>query len=192
MSKPRRPAGAAPSIRGGYAEYGVRAFYAQHGTDYRNPHEAVIREVLPLAVGRWQLALSDVLDLACGSGEVTLALRERGAARVAGIDPYTGAAYQARTGQAAEPYSFEQIAAGALEGRRYSLIVCSFALHLAADSWLPALCLRLSEISPALLVLTPHKRPQLRAGWGWQVPAEEFLHKRVRARRWLAVPPPSL
>ena len=171
----------APAIRKQYERLGAKTFYKQHGAEYHNPHEAAIREALRVVVPRWQLDLTRVLDLACGSGEVTLALRELGAATVEGVDPYTGAAYQARTGQAAEALSFEQVAEGALAGRAYSLVVCSFALHLLAASRLPALLFRLAEIAPCLLVLTPHKRPEIKAAWGW-VLQDEVVIERVRAR----------
>lgn len=170
-----------PSIHGAYVEYGVRQYYETHGAAYRNPHEPIIRELLALAVQTWRLDLNHVLDLACGSGEVTLALRPLGAGSIEGIDPFTAQAYQARTGQTADPFTFEQIASGVLAGRQYNVIVCSFALHLVAVSWLPALCYQLAQISPALLILTPHKRPILKPEWGWNAPSE-LIHKRVRAR----------
>jgi SAM-dependent methyltransferase len=169
------------AIRAGYEQYGVAGFYQRFGASYRNPHERVIRATLKAAVARWDLPLDHVLDLACGSGEVTLALRELGGAVLDGIDPYTHEAYAARTGQAAEPITFEQIAAGALAGRSYDTIVCSFALHLVALSRLPALATQLSLIGTTLLVLTPHKRPQLRREWGWAC-TDELLIERVRAR----------
>jgi hypothetical protein len=169
------------AIREQYRRHGVRGYYERHGARYRNPHEAALRQALPAAVGTWRLDLSRVLDLACGSGEVTLALRGLGAAEVEGVDPYTGPAYLARTGQPAEALSFEQVAAGALAGRRYSLVVCSFALHLLAASRLPQLAYQLARLAPRLLVLTPHKRPDLRPEWGW-LPAGEIVVARVRAR----------
>src|SRR5262245_9963803 len=91
--QPRSPE-TSVAIRHQYEELGVTEFYTEHGAAYRNPHEAAIREVLQVVVPRWQLDLTRVLDLACGSGEVTLALRELGAAAIEGVDPYTGAAYQ--------------------------------------------------------------------------------------------------
>jgi SAM-dependent methyltransferase len=169
------------AIRAAYEQYGVEGFYQRFGDSYRNPHERVIRATVRAAVARWNLPLDRVLDLACGSGEVTLALRELGCGAIDGIDPYTYQAYAARTGQAAERLSFEQIAAGALAGRSYDTIACSFALHLVALSRLPALMSQLSLIGTALLVLTPHKRPQLRPEWGWEC-ADELLIERVRAR----------
>jgi 2-polyprenyl-3-methyl-5-hydroxy-6-metoxy-1,4-benzoquinol methylase len=170
-------------IRRQYERYGAQGFYERFGARYRNPHEWAVRQTLQAAVTTWSLDLSRVLDLACGSGEVTLALRELGALAVAGVDPYTGAAYLARTGQNAETLSFESIAAGALEGRRYSLVVCSYALHLLEPSRLPRLAYQLSRTAAALLVLTPHKRPHLRPEWGWQL-VGEMVVERVRARHY--------
>ena len=173
--------GDSKAIRQLYEKHGARAYYEQYGAEYVNPHEPVIREALGEAVARWRPELSRVLDLACGSGEATLALAALGAGEIEGMDPYTGAAYLARTGRAAEAWSFEQIAAGALAGRQYSLIVCSFAMHLIDASWLPGLLRQLALLSDRLLILTPHKRPEIRPAWGWRL-EDEFLHERVRVR----------
>lgn len=127
-----------------------------------------------------------MLDLATGSGEITLALRELGVKHIDAIDPFTYHAYLERTGQPAGRESFEQIAAGALSGRRYSLVVCSFALHLIEESRLPKVCYQLSTIAKQLLVLTPHKRPQIRPEWGWEL-NYEMVVQRVRARFYHAV-----
>jgi 2-polyprenyl-3-methyl-5-hydroxy-6-metoxy-1,4-benzoquinol methylase len=168
------------AIRAAYQQYGVEGFYRRFGGSYRNPHERAIRAAIRAAAACWDLPLDRVLDLACGSGEATLALRELGAS-IDGIDPYTYQAYAERTGQAAERFTFEQIAAGALAGRGYTTIVCSFAMHLVAHSRLPALAMQLSLIAETLLILTPHKRPQLRPEWGWES-AGELVVDRVRAR----------
>lgn len=169
------------ALRCQYEQHGAENYYAQFGAEYRNPHEPIIAEVLREAVSRWNLDLSRVLDLACGSGEVTLALRDLGAGQVDGVDPYTGEAYWVRTGQQAEAFSFEDIAAGALDGRRYSVVICSFAMHLIEESWLPSLLFQLAGISDCLLIVTPHKRPELKSEWGW-ILEDEFLIERVRAR----------
>jgi hypothetical protein len=171
------------SIRAHYERRGVRSFYTESGAGYRNPHEPQLRRCIARAVELWSPDLSLVLDLAAGSGEVTLALRGLGAARVEGIDPFTADAYLARTGQPAERLTFEDVAAGALAGRQYSLVACSFALHLVERSRLPVVCEQLAQISEALLVLTPHKRPVIRREWGWELRGEHVV-ERVRARMY--------
>lgn len=178
------------SIRHEYEAHGVAGYYAQFGAEYRNPHEQAVRHALHTAVAAWGLDLTRVLDLACGSGEATLALREVGAAHIDGVDPYTAAAYAERTGRPAETLTFEAISAGALDGRQYSLIVCSYALHLLEPSRLPQLAYQLSRVAPALLVLTPHKRPNLRPAWGFAL-AAELRVGRVRARHYRAAAGPD-
>jgi hypothetical protein len=171
----------ATSIRNEYERHGAQAYYEQSGADYRNPHEPIIVKCLELAVAKWPLDVTHVLDLAAGSGEVTLALRNLGAGQIDGIDPYTAVAYASRTGAQAESFSFAEIAAGALAGRRYSLIVCSFAMHLCERSRLPALTYQLALLSDSMLILTPHKRPEIRRAWGWELMAEVVVD-RVRSR----------
>lgn len=122
-----------------------------------------------------------MLDLACGSGEVTSYLQGHGFTAISGIDPYTGPAFHARTGLVAEPLSFSDIADGRLAGRRYDTIFCSFALHLAEPSRLPVVCMRLAETAAHLVILTPHKRPEIREQWGWRL-EDEWLQDRVRLR----------
>lgn len=170
------------SIRNGYEKYSVEGFYDKFGDEYKNPHELIIQQIIEVAVKKWQLDLHKVLDLACGSGEVTLALKNLGASDIDGIDPYTYNAYLKRTGQSAERYTFEEIASGIVCNRHYSLIVCSFALHLVAESRLPFLVYQLSAIADSMVIITPHKRPQLKPEWGW-ICVDEIIVDRVRA--WL-------
>jgi hypothetical protein len=175
------PVKASKAIRHEYQSRGVNGFYRDSGGDYRNPHEPQIERLLGIVTRDWNLDLSHVLDLAAGSGEVTLALRGSKAGTIEGIDPFTFKAYHERTGQTAGRETFEQIAEGALAGRSYSLIVCSFALHLVEPSRLPKLTHQLAEIGDLLLILTPHKRPEIRSAWGWEI-EREIVVQRVRAR----------
>ncbi|HQY88433.1 MAG TPA: hypothetical protein PK402_07230 [Tepidisphaeraceae bacterium] len=151
--------------RSWYAK-GVAEHYRRHGADYHNPHTAIIDRSLRKVVVDWNLDLSNVLDLAAGSGEVSSTLISLGA-RISAIDPFTFDAYEKQIGQPCERFTFEEIAQGSLSGRSYSMIVCSFALHLCPDSILPSCCIALSQVSPTLLILSPHKRPDIRSNWGW-------------------------
>ncbi|MDJ1168041.1 methyltransferase domain-containing protein [Roseofilum sp. BLCC_M154] len=173
------------SIRQAYETWGVEEFYQQQGSTYRNPHEAKIGQVLAQGLVDVPRKGLRVLDLACGSGEVTLALRELGWEDIEGIDPYTQQAYLGRTGQVAEGFRFEEIEQGVLWGREYGLIVCSFALHLVERSRLPTLVYQLSWIGDRLMVITPHKRPDIDSQWGWTL-VDEFCLERVRSRLYLS------
>lgn len=168
-------------IRQEYEQHSVRGFYESFGAAYRNPHEGAISKLVALGLDRWQLNCDRVLDLACGSGEVTLALRSWGYQNISGIDPFTYDAYRQRTGNEAETYTFEHIADGVLSGRNYSLIICSFALHLVSISWLPLVIYQLSLIANSLVVITPNKTPNLKPEWGW-ILLDEMAINRVRAR----------
>ena len=169
------------AIRDQYVEFGPESYYVEKGATYRNPHEDAVRSALARCHREWLLDLTSVLDLACGSGEATLELRDLGAQSVEGIDPYTHQAYFARTGEKALPLSFEQIAAGELQERTFSLIVCSYALHLLEPSRLPGLLFQLAHHAPQLLILSPHKRPEVKENWGWRL-VDELYHQRVRVR----------
>lgn len=172
------------AIRIGYEEYGAIGFYQKFGDDYRNPQEADVQKVLELALAAINAPISKdnpILDLACGSGEVTLTLTNLGYINIDGIDPYTYNAYRQRTGKTAETYTFEDIADGVLDSRNYNLIICSFALHLLAESRLPALLYQLSRIASNLIIITPHKRPEFKPAWGW-ICRQEIIFNRVRAR----------
>lgn len=169
------------SIRAQYERHGVDGYYREMGAEYRNPHEPQVREAICRAYERWLNldALEHVLDLACGSGEATLILRELGAQKIDGCDPYTYAAYEERTGQQADRFTFDDIIGTALLTRFYSMIVCSFALHLIEESKLARLTYQLRCISRRMLVLTPHKRPESIPYWDL---VEEFVHSRVHVR----------
>lgn len=169
------------SIRKHYVDEGVSGYYQQHGATYRNPHEAAVQHALRTCLVELRLEPRNVLDLACGSGEVTLVLQQIGLTEISGMDPYTYDAYFERTGLVARSLTFEQIADGALSTEHYDLVVCSYALHLAEKSRLPTVCYQLALVANQLLILTPHKRPNIRAQWGWSL-LDERLVERVRCR----------
>ncbi|KAI0086570.1 hypothetical protein BDY19DRAFT_960585 [Irpex rosettiformis] len=107
-------------------------------------------------------------------------------------DPYTSSAFHARTGlYNCSELSFRDIAEGSLpqsplsslppstdapkspKGTQKStgtieMTVCSFALHLIeSPSELFALLWELSTKCRWLIVLAPHKKPEIKDGWGW-------------------------
>jgi hypothetical protein len=169
------------SIRDGYVRDGVEGFYAAEGVSYRNPHEDGVRAV----VRSWMAELPPgrILDLACGSGEVTLALRDAGvpADDIDGADPFTGIAYRERIGRDVLPWTFADLP-DAID-RRWGTVICSFALHLCEPSRLPGVLGALALASERLLVLSPHKRPVIRPGWGWNLLDERYEPDwRIRSR----------
>lgn len=168
------------SVREGYDDLGVEGYYEKHQGDYTNPHQKIIKELLTIALNR-NMIKGNVLDLCCGSGEVTTYLQEYD---VTGLDPYTAVAYKARTGKEALPYSFKDIVLGKLDGMYFDTIICSFAMHLCEESMLPQLLWKLGEISNRLIILTPHKRPDCDGIARWCL-VEEVIVKRVRMRVYI-------
>ncbi|KAK7056640.1 hypothetical protein VNI00_002357 [Paramarasmius palmivorus] len=115
--------------------------------------------------------------------------------KVIAADPYTSAAFVERTGLPCSSSSFREIAEGTLpedvsyifpsnrDGQELitesdglsvgltpviEMTVCSFALHLVeSSSELFSLLWELSTKSRWLIVLAPHKKPEIKEGWGW-------------------------
>ena len=58
-------------------------------------------------------------------------------------------------------------------------------MHLCARDYLPTLCMMLAVSTDALVVLTPHKRPELDPAWGWFLRHESRdTYWRIRTRRY--------
>ncbi len=156
-----------------YSELGVDAFYKEFGNEYNNPHADIIKKLLSdVEVGE------RILDLCCGSGEVTRCFPEKD---VVGCDPYTYELYKKETGKEVLTYSFKDIAQGALTDYHFDTVICSFALHLCEESMLNPVLFRLAMISEKLIILTPHKRPDIKAYWKLE---NEILLDRVRLREY--------
>jgi hypothetical protein len=167
-------------VRDKYAEQGVKRYYEQHGHEYKNPHEMQIRELLKRNHKRFDC--SKALDLACGNGEVSKVLKELGYGGFLGVDPYTCASYETNTGASCVPYNFDDILKGKLTGR-FSSIICSYGLHLVEESKLPKLIVELLKHSDTIVIITPHKRPELEK-YGLSKVYEDFalLEKGKRVR----------
>ncbi|EEB92979.1 hypothetical protein MPER_08430, partial [Moniliophthora perniciosa FA553] len=148
--------------------------------------------------------------------------------KVIAADPYTSAAFVERTGLPCSSFSFHDIAEGSLpgdvsyifpsqdlEGQKQraddvdsssgmpvvEMVVCSFALHLVeSPSELFSLLWELSTKARWLIVLAPHKKPEIKGGWGWSRwnvdtwteasmndHAGEILYERVHCRVYRSV-----
>ncbi|TCD61027.1 hypothetical protein EIP91_009150 [Steccherinum ochraceum] len=149
--------------------------------------------------------------------------------QIMAADPFTAEAYKTRTSLDCSTWSFQDIADGTLAdflkktGRNtvakssssqntadvdvestlspIEMVVCSFALHLVeSPSELFALLWELSLRSRWLIILAPHKKPELKMGWGWvkwdvdnwiecsmSQSTGEFLHDRVHCRVYRSV-----
>lgn len=164
------------AIRNEYASKGVEGFYKEEGSNYNNPHEKQIKHLLKIAIKKNYVG-KNVLDLACGSGEVTLCLKDF---NVTGADPYTQEAYLKRTKKKALSFSFKDIVEGKLY-KKFDTIICSFAMHLVEKSMLSKLLFKLSEMTNNLIILTPHKNPIIKEEHGWKL-KEEIIYERVRLR----------
>lgn len=116
---------------------------------------------------------------------------------VIAADPYTSEAFKARTSLPCAALSFSDIAQGVMPASTSPLplsapaqaataksedaispreilpnlvemVICSFALHLIdTPSELFALLWELSTKCRWLVILAPHKKPQIKDGWGW-------------------------
>jgi len=167
------------SIRKSYEENGVKNFYLHSGNHYTNPHIKDVQLCLRESVNSWNLPTTSILDLACGSGEVSECFNPD---NVTGIDPYTQEAYFKRIGKHPLSYSFDDIINGALIDHRYNLIICSYALHLIEESKLPSLCYALAQISNKMLIISPHKKPNIK--YAWNIRGEIYVN-RVRSRYYV-------
>ncbi|THH31186.1 hypothetical protein EUX98_g3011 [Antrodiella citrinella] len=95
----------------------------------------------------------------------------------------------------------EQEAESDLPNQAVEMTICSFALHLIdSPSELFALLWEISLRSRWLVVLAPHKKPEMKLGWGWvkwdadewtECPMTrsdgEFLQDRVHCRVYRSV-----
>lgn len=101
-------------------------------------------------------------------------------------DPYTGAAFANRTGVRCHTWSFADIAAGVLLGDGTPIMldvcVCSFAAHLMDASNLFACLSQLALSASYLLILSPHKKPNIKDSHGWSIVHEAVVQDRVHAR----------
>jgi SAM-dependent methyltransferase len=173
------------AIRNQYQELGVDAYYEQHGSVYENPHFRYIEALLQQNESR--IDYSNILDLCCGGGEVCMIIQTLGYQDFVGCDPFTEAAFERNLNQKAINLSFDDILKGKLNGQ-YSAIICSFAMHLCPEKQLFSLAFELFQHTKMLIVITPHKRPELENLNGISLDFEDFTlterGKKVRLKAY--------
>jgi SAM-dependent methyltransferase len=167
-----------------YKTFGIDEYYKLDGDVYRNPHEEQIIHAIQNCISIQNLDKTlPILDLACGSGEASIALLLMDFKNVSGIDPFTSNAYKYRMGLKVESFTFNDIAAfGVLHDRYYNAIICSYAMHLCKKQLLSLLCIQLSLVSNYLIIISPHKLPLINDDWGWKlisINKSERIHIRI-------------
>ena len=147
-----------------YQTYGVEKYYVQFATSYSNPHLPQIKTLLD--TNQCRIRTQRILDLAAGSGEVTQMFPEK---NIIGCDPFMFEVYTKQTGKICLRYSFEDIIKGDLSDQQFSSIICSFAMHLCDPHKLSALVYMLSLSTKQIVIITPHKRPNLEGLHGFKL-----------------------
>ena len=143
-------------MREKYVLYGVDNYYKNNCMEYKNPHEYMIKKLLVKNIDKFNS--TNVLDLCCGGGEVTLALLENNINNIRGSDAYTYRLYEKNTNKECIKLSFKDILRGNMSGH-YSTIICSFAFHLIKEKNLLMIVNEIFRHTDKLILITPHKRP---------------------------------
>lgn len=175
-------------IRPLYDEHGAEGYYRAFSDAYENPHLPEICALLERNLERLDCS-GTVLDFAAGGGEVATALQVLGVEHIVGCDPFTHALFERKTGLPCLQLDFKSVIRSGLPGP-YSTIISSFALHLCPLKELFPLCWQLFQAAPLLVVITPHKRPELEKLPGvslvWEDAVKTARGKKVRmkAYRW--------
>ena len=137
---------------------------------YKNPHAnkfyEIIKRVIDWLPFNMQTSIEPILDLACGSGEVTRALLRYGIDNVIGIDPYLHEQYATITKRTVYDYSFEDIYLEKVLLEKYSIVFCAYALHLC--SHVDKILEVLKKYTEYLCIITPHGLPIVSEESGWQ------------------------
>lgn len=145
-------------IRNLYEQLGVEKYYREYGSQYTNPHLEQVHELLINNSNR--LDYSSILDFCAGGGEVSMILKDMGFDNTTASDPFTQLLYKKNLNKKCHNWSFDTVIKGQLKGN-YSCIISSFAMHLCEEEKLYPLVLALFQHTSSLVIITPHKRPQL-------------------------------
>ncbi|HLP94056.1 MAG TPA: hypothetical protein VK168_08465 [Saprospiraceae bacterium] len=173
-------------IRPLYDQYGADGYYRQFSEEYENPHFPEIKALLLQNLYRIDCS-AGVMDFSAGGGEVSMVLQEAGVKGITGSDPFTHQLYSRQTGLPCLELSFRDVIRNGLPGQ-YSVVISSFALHLCPEKELFPLIWNLLQAAPLLVLITPHKRPELEKLSGisllWEDAVETTRGKKVRMKAY--------
>lgn len=175
-------------LRLAYEEEGSDGYYQHHALAYQNPHEAQVRELILRNAGK--IDYSQALDLCAGGGEVSKVWQELGYDNFLASDAYTHKLYENNLKLPCYKYSFEDFLRGKfIFPHTFSSIVCSFALHLCPEEWLFKVTENLLAYCPQIVIITPHKRPELEKLGVFELDFEDFVltdrGKKVRLKSYV-------
>jgi len=143
-------------IRDEYSKFGVKNFYKLNKKTYLNPHIDNVHKCLDFVTDK--IKITNILDLACGNGEVTKYLQQKGITNSIGCDPYLYESYKENTGNNCLTKSFEDISINGLDNF-YQTIICSYALHLCDKSYFNNLLYNLALKCEYFVLISPSKYP---------------------------------
>jgi SAM-dependent methyltransferase len=174
---------------------GVERYY-ESCLRYSNPHSSKFKEIIRRLLDWLPLDLkitpqTPILDLACGSGQVTKALLENGIDDIIGMDPYLSDQYLRETNKVVYQNSFDDLISGVLILPKTSLVICSYALHLCLHR-LDDLLLVLQQSSSYLCIISPHGLPIINeetSGWRQLF---TFKYSNIKTSLYCCRPPPLL
>lgn len=147
-------------LRLAYEQEGSDGYYQHNALAYQNPHEPQVRELIERNVGK--IDYSQALDLCAGGGEVSKVWQTLGHTNFLACDAYTFELYEQNLHKPCLRYSFDDFLRNKFTfPHSFTSIVSSFALHLCPEEWLFKVTENLFAYTENLVIITPHKRPEL-------------------------------
>jgi len=174
-------------LRHAYEKEGSDSYYQHNALAYQNPHEAQVRALV--LQNATKIDYSKSLDLCAGGGEVSKVWEEMGYTDFLASDAYTHKLYKKKIKKPCYPYSFDDFLRGNFEfPHTFTSIVCSFGLHLCPEEWLFTVTENLWVYTNNLVIITPHKRPELEIIGNCVLDYEDFVltarGKKVRLKSY--------
>lgn len=153
-----------------YNKFGVDEYYRMYSDTYVNPHTKQICTIVNKNYDKINQYQDEyVLDLCCGNGEITDILTNIDKSiNVIGCDPYMYEQYKIKSKRECLQLSFDDIIKRGLP-YKYSSIICSYGMHLCPSDNLSSLVYKLSLATNQIVIITPHKRPNLANMHGFQL-----------------------